>query len=717
MNRIFTLLFLWLAVTSVKADEGMWLPLFVDRLNYEDMQKMGLRLSAEEIYSINHGSLKDAIVIFGGGCTGEIVSDQGLIFTNHHCGYASIAALSTVNNDILTNGFCAQSQKDELYPASDLSVRFLVRIEDVSKPIINAIPFDVTEQERAEFVKKKSKEIEAQASEGDKYIAEVKSFFFGNEYYLFVYQEFSDVRLVMTPPSAIGKFGGDTDNWMWPRHTCDFSVFRVYADANNNPAPYSRNNVPYKPKKALGVSLKGVKVNDFAMIMGYPGRTNRYLSSYGVDMAYQVTSPATISIREKKLAVMDEGMKHDDNVRLRYASRYASTANYYKYYIGQNKGIERLKVIDRKRILEDNFESWANNENIAKRDYYRDAIPKIQNSYSKLYLLSKVKTYLSECFLRGPATIVFANKFQSLEKELSAEKPNVDNVEKLTQSLRVEMVHYFDNFSFLTEKNMLREMMKIYVQNIPEIYQPAFFKEIRNKFKNDYRMYADYVFGTSVFTDPSKLNEFLNTPVLPVLKRDAYYIISQNVYTVYRQVLAELNPLELQLELGMRKYVKGLREMQKDKKFYPDANSTMRLTYGKVLPYSPKDGIDYLYYSTLDGVMEKEDSTNEDFEVPVKLKELWKAKDYGQYGENGVMKTCFLTNNDITGGNSGSPVMNGNGELIGLAFDANWEAMSGDIVFEPELQRCIVVDIRYVLFIIDKYAGGKWIVDELKISK
>ena len=718
-NKIYFIasLFFVIGFFQVRADEGMWLPMFIDRLNYTDMQKMGLHLTPEEIYSVNNGSLKDAIVIFGGGCTGEIVSDQGLIFTNHHCGYASIAALSTVENDILTNGYYAATIEDELFPSTNLSVRFLVRIEDVTKRIIDSIPYEATEKEREEIVARISKRLETSAVTEKFQEANVKSFFYGNEYYMFVYEVYPDVRLVLNPPSSIGNFGGDTDNWMWPRHTGDFSVFRVYTGTDGKPAKYSKDNIPMKPKHFLPVSIKPKKENDFAMIFGYPGRTSRYITSEEVESNYLYVNPSIVKIREKKLAIMDANMKSNEEVKLRYSSKYASTANYWKFYIGQNKGIDRNNVIDKKRVLEDDFETWVNNDNIPKYGYYKNALIKTHNSIEKLSSLRKVQYYISEAFFRGSAVITLAGKFRPLMAELSAEKPNLSKIEDITATLKNAVKSHFSTFDYKTEMQLFSAMVAMYAEDIPSKYQPAFFTIISSKFKNDYALYSDFAFLVSIFSHKDKMDAFLNKPTKEVLTKDPLYEASVQVYDIYNKLIAEINPLNYQLNQGMRLYVQGLREMNPNINFYPDANSTLRLTYGKVLPYSAGDAIDYNFVTTLNGVMEKENPNNEDFIVPARLKELYEKKDFGQYGENGNLITCFLTNNDITGGNSGSPVLNGDGELIGLAFDANWEAMSGDIVFEPKLQRCICVDIRYVLFYIDKYAGASRIIDELEIRR
>ena len=711
---IFTFL-LFVNSIQLKADEGMWLPMFVDRLNYEDMQKMGLNLTAEEIYSINNGSLKDAIVIFGSGCTGEVVSDQGLIFTNHHCSYPSLAALSTVSENLITNGFYAESFEQELPSASSLNVRFLLRIENVTERVLKEISFETTEQERVEIVNRISREIVKESLSEDYQEAKVKSFFYGSEYYLFVYEVYSDIRLVMVPPTCIGNFGGDTDNWMWPRHTGDFSVFRVYTGPDGKPAKYSKDNIPLKSRYVLPLSIKPKKENDFAMIMGYPGSTQRYITSDGIEMAHDYINPSIVKIREKKLQIMDERMSKDKQVKINYASKYASTANYWKYFIGQNKGIDRLNVIERKRIMEDDFDTWVNNDDIPKTCYYKDALIKTKYSYEKLTNLKFVQIYISETFLRGSDIVPFASKFKNIHMILAQKKPNITELDKELQKIEKIAEAYFGKMDIKTEQKLFRTMLEMYANDVNENYHPMFYKTIKTKFKNDYLVYSDYLFQVSIFTNKDKMDAFLKKPSFKKLNDDPVFNVAQQVYAMYYEIRSSTKPLQNQLNQGMRKYISGLREMYPDKVFYPDANFTMRLTYGSVLPYNGGDAIEYDFITTLTGVMEKEDPSNEEFIVHPKLKELYLTKDFGPYAENGDIVTCFLTNNDITGGNSGSPVINGDGELVGLAFDANWEAMSGDIVFEPELQRCICVDIRYILFVIDKFAGGKRLIDEMDI--
>lgn len=703
--------------SPVFADEGMWLPQLIEKMNYAEMTGMGLNLTAEEIYSYNNSSIKDAIVSFGGFCTAEVISQKGLLLTNHHCGYGAIAQNSSIENDYLTNGFWANAYYEEL-PAKGLFVKFLIRIEDVTEKVLSFTNFEMTEAERQEAIQKAIKEINADAINGTGYMAETKGFFYDNEFYLFVYEVYNDIRLVGAPPNSIGNFGGDTDNWMWPRHTGDFSLFRIYTSPDGKPAQYSKDNVPMQSKKWLPISLNGYEENDFAMIIGYPGSTSRYLTSYGVKTAYDYVNPAIIRIREKKLEIMATDMKTSDHIRLQYADKYATTANYYKYFIGQNKGIERLNVIERKKNEEDDFETWVNNANIPKTDFYADAIPLITMSYKQMPIHLYVYTYVREALLRGSEVIPFASKFRTLYEELKKEKPNITVIEE-QKVILTELAHeFFAGFVKQTERRMFQSMLEVYFNDVRTEYHPDFFREIDKKYNNDFRIFSDMVFQTSLFTDSVRLYSFLKKPTLKAIENDPALIVSISSYDYMQEIQITLKALNLQLQKGMRKLLKGMMEMHTDKKFYPDANSTMRLTYGKVMGYQSIDAVSFNYITTIDGIMAKEDSSNPEFIVPQKLKELYQLKDYGRYAnKDGNMPVCFLTNLDITGGNSGSPVLNGNGELIGVTFDANWEAMSMDIAYEPQLQRCISLDIRFVLFIIDKYAGASYLLEEMEIRK
>ena len=715
MKKITIALALLLSVitTQSRADEGMWLPLFIQRLNYVDMQKEGLHLTAEEIYSINHSSLKDAIIMFGGGCTGEIVSPNGLIFTNHHCGYGSIQSHSTVDHDYLSDGFWATRYEEEL-PTPGLTARFLVSIQDVTGAVLAGVKDNMTEAERLEKIKANSKNIEFTNTKGTQYDARTVSFFNGNEYYLFLYEVYKDVRLVGAPPSSIGKFGADTDNWMWPRHTGDFSVFRVYANRENKPAEYAADNVPMTPKQFLPISIKEKNIGDFQMIMGYPGTTDRYATSYTINWALEKNNPMVVKIRTKKLEILRGDMAADAEVRIKYASKYAGSANYWKFFIGQNKGLKRLGVYDRKREIEEQFAKWfsADKDRSLK---YRDALLNISNAYETINKYEAAVRYNSEAIVRGCEIIAFSRNFNKLAEELAKPTPDKQLIRKYTDQASEASKQYFKNYNMATDVKMLAAMLELYYNDVPKQMQPAYLEKIHSKYKGSFEEYAQSVFSKTIFGSQSKVDLFLVDPKLKTLQKDPIWPL-QEAFAANAEIIDGIvKPANEMLAKGRRLFVKGLREMQADKNFYPDANSTMRVTYGKVLDYSPADAINFDYITTLDGLMAKEDPTSLEFTVPAKLKQLYKDKDYGRYGENGKMVVGFITNNDITGGNSGSPVLNGNGELTGLAFDGNWEAMSGNYAFEPQLQRTICVDIRYVLFVIEKYAGATNLIKELDI--
>jgi len=695
------------------ADEGMWLPMYIEQLNYADMKKMGLNLTAEQIYSVNNSSLKDAIVQFGGGCTAELISGQGLLITNHHCGYGSIQSHSTVDHDYLTNGFWAKNKSEEL-SNEGLTVTFLINMEDVTAKVLSVVNDKMSEKDRNDKITEIIKKLTDEATKGTNYKAVIRSFFEGNEYYMFIYEIYRDIRLVGAPPSSIGKYGADTDNWMWPRHTCDFSMFRIYTAPDGKPADYSKDNIPMVPKHYLPISILGEKNGDFSMILGYPGTTDRFLTSYGISLALEQVNPYIVKIRAKKLELMKQDMDASSEVRIKYASKYAGIANYWKYFIGQSKGLKRLDVFDKKKLIENDFNIWVNADK-DRKNKYDSALIYISTAYTEIAKSTLARIYYGEAILRGPEILSFARQFEKLNELLTAKETDKTKIDDAVKGLKETMPKLFKDYNAPTDKKLFAALFEMFYQDVPKDQQPEIMAKIAKKYKNDFKEYAEYIFDKSIFCDEKKVNTFLEKPSAKVLKKDPAFILM----VVFNAKVKELNDkatgAALQLSKGNRLFVAGLREMYPNTKFYPNANSTMRLTYGKVMDYSAADAVHYNYYTTLDGVMEKEDPNNWEFVVPAKLKELYKNKDYGKYGDNGVMKTCFITNNDITGGNSGSPVINGDGELIGLAFDGNWEAMSGNIAFEPDLQRCINVDIRYVLFIIDKYAGATNLIDEMTI--
>jgi hypothetical protein len=714
MRKLLVILAVFLlgSTFTAKADEGMWLPLFVERLNYVDMQKMGLQLTPEEIYSVNHSSLKDAIIIFGGGCTGEIVSPEGLIFTNHHCGYGQIQSHSTLEHDYLTDGFWAMNKSEEL-PNDGLTARFLVRIEDVTDQVLSQLNDNMTEQQRNDKVREVSKGISDKAIDGTGYDGYVRGFFGGNEFYLFVYETYRDVRLVGAPPSSIGKYGADTDNWMWPRHTGDFSIFRVYAGRDGKPADYAQENVPMKSKYYLPVSIKGVERGDFAMIMGYPGGTERYLSSWGVQLAEDESNMTVVDIRAIKLEIMRQFMDADPAVRIDYASKYAGTSNYWKYFIGQTRGLKRLKVYDKKLQEEAAFDQWVNAD-AARQAKYGDALQLREQGVEAKGTVNLTQIYLNEAISRGSEILMFSRRFKPLADLLEAKDKDQQAIDKEIAQLRERTATYFDNYSQPLDRALLSAMLQTYYQNVPKQYQPEMLAKVYDP-NRGFDLYADKIFNKTIFASRESVDALLDKPSAKKILNDPASELMNAFMKIMPSVREVLNAADEKQARGERLYIAGLRQMYPDRTFYPDANFTMRLTYGQVLDYYPADAVHYDYYTTLSGVMQKEDPSTWEFTVPEKLKQLYQNKDYGRYGKNGEMVVNFLTTNDITGGNSGSPVMNGKGELIGLAFDGNWEAMSGDIVFEPDLQRTICVDIRYVLFIIDKFAGAKNIIDELNI--
>jgi len=699
---------------SAKADEGMWLLPLIQKLNIGKMTELGLQLTAEDIYSVNHSSIKDAIVIFGGGCTGEIVSPQGLLLTNHHCGYGAIQSHSTVEHDYLTDGFWAMSKTEEL-PTPGLSVTFLDYLTNVTDRVLAGVNDNMTEAERNNAIRDASQKIQDEIKSDKFHFARVQAYFGGNQFYLLVYTRYSDVRLVGAPPSSVGKFGADTDNWMWPRQTGDFSVFRVYMSPSGNPADYAAENVPLKPKHYLPVSVKGVKEGDFSMILGYPGRTTRYMTSFEVEDVLKYTHPNRIKIRGAKQEIMLADMLADPKVRIQYSSKYSGSTNYYKFSIGQAASLKRMKVADQKRELEDQFTKWiAQDPGLQKK--YGNALNLIKTSIEGRGALNSVSQYYQECFQGGSEILGLAGQMGGAANNLLTNEKDPAKLKEGMQRIKGNLDAFFKNYNKPTDQKITAAMFELFCKDVADQYKPDVYNLINKKFKGCGVSFANKMFETSIFCDQAKLNAFLDNPSKKVLDKDLAFIAANSINKRSGEIRNEAGKFNADLAQGQRLWIDGLMAMQKDRVFYPDANSTMRLSYGTIKSYDPLDAVHYKYYTTLDGVMQKEDPNNWEFVVPDKLKELYKARDYGIYGEGDVMKIGFISNNDITGGNSGSPVLNAKGELLGLAFDGNWEAMSGDIAFEPEYQRTISVDIRYVLFIMDKYAGAKHLVDEMTLA-
>ncbi|MDR2835266.1 MAG: S46 family peptidase [Bacteroidales bacterium] len=700
-----------------KADEGMWLLSLLNK-NYEEMKAKGFKLSPEDIYDVNKGCLKDAVVGLGNDgnpfrhfCSGEIISDQGLILTNHHCGFGKIQAHSSIEHDYLQDGFWAFSKEEEL-TNEGLTASILVRIEDVSVQILKELSDVMTEKERSEKIAAISKEISAKAVEGTHYNAYVADMFNNNQFFVFVYVIYKDVRLVGAPPQSMGKFGGDTDNWMWPRHTDDFSMFRIYTAPDGSPASYTKENIPLKPKHFFPVSIKGIENGDFAMIMGFPGTTERYITSYGLTETMNIQNKLRFEIRDVKINVLRAEMASNQAIRIKYASKYASCSNYWKYSKQQNIALKQLNTLGVKQNIENNYLTWAK----GKDKKYTEALPIIEKVYYERAPYFTAFMFLSEGLLSGTELPLMTYRNSSLIDALKAN--DAEKTNKLIEKIKSNAVAFYKDYNPETEKKLMKAMFSYVNKNIDKTYLPDIYNIINKKYKGNIDKFVDDIFAKSIFVSEEKLNAFLDKPNVKTLENDLLMITGISIYTKYKEVYNLYNQNSEELSRGERIFTDGILQMNPTKIFAPDANSTIRLTYGNVGKYDPRDGVEYNYFTTLNGVMQKEDPSNSEFIVSVKLKELYSQKDFGQYADKtGELPTCFITNNDITGGNSGSPVINANGELIGIAFDGNSEAMSGDIDFEENLQRCINVDIRYVLFTIDKFAGAKNLIQEMKIVK
>ena len=702
-----------------KADEGMWLLPFLKQQNTETLKELGLKLDVDDIYSPDTTSLKDAVVIFGGGCTGEIISPEGLLLTNHHCGYSSIQQHSTVEHNYLQDGFWAMNRDEEL-PTPGLQVRFIDKIEEVTDFVKTELADDV-EKDAMKAFKASVLDSLAKKKIGKEYLEEhpwvevsIKPFYGGNRYFMFTMNVYDDVRMVGAPPSSIGKFGADTDNWMWPRHTGDFSLFRVYTDKNGNPAKYSPENIPLKPKRYFNISLKGIDKGDYAMIMGFPGTTNRYYTSWEVKQRRDVENAIRIKMRGVRQEVLLAEMLADPKVQIQYASKYASSSNYWKNAIGMNRGIDKLDVIGQKEKRESDFRAWAEKNNHPE---YIEALEKIKNAVEAQNGILSQYYLLSEGLLRG---VEFSRVPTSLDKLKEAlNQKNQDIVKQEIEQLQKAYKTFANqDYNRTVDNRVSKAMLKAYLKEVKPEDRPDIFELIEKKYKGNVDKFVDEAFAKSIYGSNANFEKFVKKPSVKAIDNDLMIRFATSVSKKQRELLKDRKSYNQDFTLANETYIKGLLEMQKGQPTYPDANFTIRMTYGQVLPYSPADGVEYNYFTTLKGVMEKEDPNNWEFVVPAKLKELYEKKDFGEYAmKNGEVPTCFLSNNDITGGNSGSPVINANGELIGAAFDGNWEAMSGDIVFEKDLQRTISVDIRYILFIIDKYAGARHLIDEMTIIK
>lgn len=717
MNKRLLILLLPLLIFTPKAqaDEGMWLPIMLEKLGIiKDMQAKGLKLSAEDIYSVNQGSIKDAVVWFGRGCTGEVISDQGLILTNHHCGYSQIQSHSSVENDYLTDGFWAMNRGEEL-PNNGLEVTFIRSIHEVTEQILQGVEPDMLWVVRQALIDSNIAQLIRQVEDTTAQEAMIRSFYENNEYYMFLTETFRDIRLVGAPPSSIGKFGADTDNWMWPRHTGDFSLFRIYANENNEPADYSPDNVPYQPRHHLPISLKGVDRGDFTWIMGFPGRTQSYLSSYAVRNITEDRNPARIKIREARLGILDEDMSLSDTVRIQYASKYARVSNYYKKWIGENRGLDRAKALEQKRELEEEFGAWtaANPERQAR---FGNLMDNYEELYYELADINQTLDYINEAAF-GTEILYYAYRFRPLvEMSMNPDAPEAAIQQEVEKMQRYSRGHFKD-YNAPTDRKVFATLMQMYYEEVPERIHPPAFENVKKH--GSWEAYADHVFDRSLFASEDRVSAFLedyDREKVNALAKDPAYELSSSIINNYLLNMREkASAIYQRIDSLDNLYMQGLREMRVEENLHPNANSTMRVTYGIVAGYRPVDGVFYQPFTTLEGVIEKADPEVVEFHVPEKLQELYAAKNYGRYGVDGTMPVCFIATNHTTGGNSGSPVMDAEGNLIGTNFDRNWEGTMSDILYDPAQVRNISVDIRYTLFIIDKFAGAGHLVEEMTI--
>lgn len=708
MKRVLLAITLIVSVLIVKADEGMWLPYSLSDKSLYEMQQLGCKLTAEQIFNLNQPSLKDAIVQFGGGCTGELISPEGLILTNHHCGLSYVQTHATVEHDYLTDGFWAYSKAEEL-PNPGLTVSFLANVEDVTDLMLEGV---TDEETRDEVISENMKKV-IKERKGDRDVEiEIVTFYSGNQYIMFEYDVYRDVRLVCCPPWGIGKYGADTDNWTWPRHKGDFNIFRVYTDRDGKPAKYSENNIPMQSKHYLPINIKGVKEGDYAMILGYPGSTDRYSTSYTVKNLIESDCPSIINCRTTKLNEYRKHMDADQEVFIKYASKQASVSNYWKYAIGQKKQLVRNHVYNKRLAQEEAFKEWVD-ANPERQAIYGEIFNGIEEKWEILDDIIMPMTYLREAGWNGGEAVAASRRFMRINKLIN-EKGSKDDIARMAEGLKAQAKAFFKDYDKDLDKDVTIALLNLFYRDIDR-YVPSMIEEIGSKKGGDFTEWVNKAFEKSIFVDQAKLEKWLEKP--KSLDKDPIFALAMNIIDEYANVVYPMYAAAgLAGNAGERLYMKGLMEMQTERNFYPDANFTMRLTYGTVEPYKGADAVNYSYYTTMDGVMAKYIPGNWEFDIPKDVRDLAEARDYGRYAdENGNLIVNFITTNDITGGNSGSPVINGEGELIGLAFDGNWEAMSGDIMFEQKVQRTICMDARYLLWCLEKVGGVKNIIDELTI--
>lgn len=720
MKKLLIVVFALLSVSVARADEGMWLLSKLKQQNIEKMQQMGFKLTAEDIYDVNKPGIKDAIVGLGNAgrpfrhfCSGEIISPNGLLLTNHHCGFGAIQSHSSVEHDYLQDGFWAYKMEDELTNPG-ITASILERMEDVTDRVKPLLKDDMSEMDRNILIDSISAVIVKEETNGTKLSGQVQAMFEGNQFFLFLYTIYKDVRLVGAPPQSMGKFGGDTDNWMWPRHTADFSMFRIYTAPDGSPAEYSKDNVPLKPKHYLPVSAQGVKDGDFAMIMGFPGTTDRYTTSYGLESTMDATNDIRYKVRTVKLDVMREGMEKDQKTRIQYASKYASCANYWKYSFEQNKALKHLNTMGNKQAIEKQFTEWVNAE-AGRKAMYGDVLSMIQQGYTDMKNYSVASTYVQEA-LAGPEAHLFAYRAGRLIMDLCDKKTTSEEKADIRKELKDMAKSFYKDFNTEVDTKLFAQLFKMYNDQVESDLHPEIIDFINKKYKGDYNKFAAELQKSSVFMNEAAFDAFIEKPDCKKLEKDLAYRAGKSFYEMWLKLSAYTGEMQEKITKGDRLFVRGLMEMNPEKAWAPNANSTIRLTYGKVGSYKPRDAVFYDYYTTLTGVIEKEGPKGGEFEVPARLKELYAQKDFAPYGSDNL-SVNFITDNDITGGNSGSGVINAQGHLIGTAFDGNSEAMSGDIDFEENLQRCINLDTRYMLWIVDKFAGAKNLINEMTIIK
>ncbi|MDR2979218.1 MAG: S46 family peptidase [Bacteroidales bacterium] len=706
VKKLFFFVAIFFVLITSRADEGMWLPYLLNRQNVESMEALGCKLTPEEIFSFNQSSIKDAIVQFGRGCTGEIISGEGLLLTNHHCGLSQVQSHSSPEKDYLTNGFWAYSKTDEL-PNPELTVSFLINVQDVTNEILKNVKDQMDPENREKTVSKAIEALKKATPKESWQRVDIVTFYHGNQYIMFMYDVYSDVRLVGCPPWGIGKFGADTDNWTWPRHKGDFCLFRVYTAPNGEPAAYSEKNIPLTPKHFLPISLKGIKEGDFAMILGYPGSTDRYMPSQGVEMIIHETGPAIVMCRTEKLNVYRKHMDADPAIFIKYASKQASISNYWKYYIGQVKQLQRNKVTEKKQATEKEFNQWVN-LSPARKSKYGQILTNYEIQYQTLRKYEKAMVYHRETGIRGGEAVAFSAQFIAINRKIQ-EKDETE-VQARLKTLTTAAEKYFKDYEYNLDKEVTLALLKLFHQDIQSEMLPSIIK----KEGGNMEKYVDNMFKKSIFTSPDRFKKWAKQPY--DLSKDPVFALINDLYISYFAMQEAMAEAQLKIREANRLFMAGLMEMQPDRNFYPDANFTMRLTYGSVKSYQPADAVFYDFQTDLGGVMEKYIPDNWEFDVPKELRGIYEKRDYGRYEtDDNRLIVNFISDNDITGGNSGSPVIDGEGNLIGLAFDGNWEAMSGDISFEHEVQRTISMDVRYLLLVIDKMANAQNIMKELKI--